>query len=342
MSTKHPSCFIIAEAGVNHNGSLSLAKKLVDAAADAKADAIKFQTFRAETLVTRSVEKVDYQKRNLPGDKDQYRMLKELELSFEEFAELKDYCDQKNILFLSTPFDEKSAKFLVKDLEMEYIKIPSGEVTNLPFLKQLAAFHKPLILSTGMSDLEEVERAVQFICRINKKLTLLHCTTSYPCPYDQVNLRAMQTLQETFNLPVGYSDHTMGMEVSLAALAMGASVIEKHFTLDRNMKGPDHGCSLEPNELKQLVSSVRNIEQSLGSVEKKPTPSEEVLKVKIRKSLVFIRNLPEGSVLTENDFVAKRAGAGIPPYELPKLVGKKLNISKKIDESITWKDVLGE
>lgn len=333
--------YIIAEAGVNHDGSLNKAKELVDVAVEAEADAVKFQTFKADRLVTASAERADYQKKNIGGKENQYEMLKKLELSFEDFAEIKKYCDRKGIQFLSTPFDEESVKFLVEDLKMERIKIPSGEVVNLPYLRYATSFQRPMILSTGMSDLNEVGRAVEAIREVSPSvsLTLLHCTSNYPCLFAEVNLKAMQTLRNRFGVPVGYSDHTMGIEVAVAAVALGAVVIEKHFTLSRNLPGPDHRCSLEPDELKQMVISVRNVEKALGDGEKQPTLSEIKIKQHIRKSLVLTKDMSAGSVISRQDLTSKRSGVGISPNEIEKLIGLKLRINKKVDETIDWKDV---
>lgn len=332
--------FVIAEAGVNHNGSLETAKRLVDAAVEAKADAVKFQTFRAESLVCRDAPKAEYPKRD--GEvESQYEMLKSLELSLEAFRALKCYCDESGILFLSTPFDERSAEFLVRDLGMERVKIGSGEITNLPFLEFVAGLGRPVILSTGMSFLEEVRQAVETMRGVSPeiRLTLLHCTTSYPCPFEEVNLNAMRTLRETFRVPVGYSDHTLGIEIAVAAAALGAEVIEKHFTLDRRMGGPDHAASLEPDKLRQMVLSIRNVERSMGDGRKEPTSSEEKNKVVVRKSLVSARGLKRGSLLREGDIVIKRPAGGIPPSELQKVIGRTLRVDKGVDELLTWQDV---
>lgn len=336
--------FIIAEAGVNHNGSLDLAKKLVDIAVVAGADAVKFQTFKAEHLVTKGLDRADYQKTNLGGGETQFEMLKRLELSQNDFASLKEYCDRQKILFLSTPFDQESALFLVREIGMTHVKIPSGELTNLPFLRFLASLEKPLILSTGMADLQEVRVAVRTLRQISEKiaLTLLHCTTSYPCPEEEVNLQAMQTLRETFSAPVGYSDHTLGWEIPVAAVALGASVIEKHFTLDRQMKGPDHQASLEPEELKSMIKSIRKIEIALGSAEKRPTASELRIREFGRRSLVTSKPLLAGSALQEIDLVARRAGVGISPAERDRLIGRRLKVDKAEGEVIRWEDLREE
>lgn len=334
------SVFIIAEAGVNHNGRVETAKRLVDVAVEAGADAVKFQTFRAERLASRNTPKAEYQAKG-SHEESQVEMLKKLELSFEAFRSLKNYCDSKKTTFLSTPFDEESAGFLVHELNMEVIKIGSGEVTNLPFLKVVATLNRPIILSTGMSFLHEVEEAVRTIQEVspNTSLTLLHCTTSYPCSFGEVNLKAMQTLKEHFRLPVGYSDHTPGIEVAIAASALGATVIEKHFTLDRNLEGPDHAASLEPAEFKQMVRAIRNIESSLGSGWKEPTASEKKNRPVARRSLVLTKTLKKGSIIREGDVTIKRPGSGIPPGEFQKVIGLKLKVDKQEDEVLTWQDI---
>jgi N-acetylneuraminate synthase/N,N'-diacetyllegionaminate synthase len=332
---------VIAEAGVNHNGLLANALRLVDVASEAGADAVKFQTFKAESLVTSDAETPDYQKKVPGGGERQWEILKALELSFEDFARLKDYCDKRGIEFLSSPFDAESARFLVEDLGVGRLKIPSGEIVNLPFLAYLAAFGRPMILSTGMSDLAEVERAVGVIrsAAPTAPLTLLHCTTNYPCPFEDVNLTAMVTLKERFGLPVGYSDHTMGIEVAVAAVALGAEVVEKHFTLDRNLPGPDQRCSLEPEELAQMVRSIRNIERALGDGEKKPTAAELQIRERVRRSLVLTRPVAAGATLAPADLIAKRPGGGIPPADLDRVLGRRLRADKGADELLQWADL---
>ena len=341
----HNRVFIIAEAGVNHNGDLSLAFKLVDKAVEAMIDAVKFQTFKAENLVSKNAERAEYQKKNMPECKEnQFEMLKRLELSFADFRRLKGYCDQKEIMFLSTPFDYESVDFLTNLVPI--FKISSGDITNLPFLEYIAKKDKPIILSTGMSTLQEVKQAVKTIQKNQKHpqnfdyspLTILHCTTNYPCPYEEVNLRAMQTLRDTFHIPVGYSDHTLGIEVSIAAAALGATVIEKHFTLDKKMKGPDHRASIEPQELKAMVKAVRNIEESLGNGIKRPTKKEFEIMCTIRKGLVAARDLKENEIIQRDMFTIKRPVYGIQPFELKKVIGLRLKRDKKEDESLSWED----
>lgn len=324
--------FIIAEAGVNHNGSLDLAKKLVDKALEAGVDCIKFQTFKSENLVSMSAQMAEYQKENLGKDESQYKMLKELEISFEEFKELKKYCEEKNIMFLSTPFDLESCDFL-NDLDMKIFKIPSGEITNLPYLRKINSFGKKVILSTGMANLNEIQDALNVLKDCD--VSLLHCTTEYPCPYDNVNLNAIDTLKKEFKLEVGYSDHTQGIEVPIAAVAKGATIIEKHFTLDRNMEGPDHKASLEPNELKQMVTSIRNIEKAFGNGVKEPQESEKKNIEIARKSIVAKINIKKGEIFTENNLTTKRPGSGISPMKWDCIIGKTATKDYQEDELIS-------
>ncbi|MBU0532279.1 N-acetylneuraminate synthase [Candidatus Micrarchaeota archaeon] len=322
MGTNYP-CFIIAEAGVNHNGSVELAKKLIDAAVDAKADAIKFQTFKAEELATEHVEKADYQKSSTEKNESQLEMLKKLELSEEEFKELYDYCQKKGIIFLSTPFDYQSADLLERLGILTY-KISSGDLNNYPFLSYVAKKGKPIILSTGMSTIDEISRAIQSIHNTGKNdVILLQCTSSYPAPFDEINLRVMDTLRKKFSIPVGFSDHTVGIEVPLAAVALGASVIEKHFTLDRSMDGPDHKASIEPKELKLLIRSVRNVEAALGSSDKKPMLSEKDLRIIARKKIVAVKDIKKGEILSFESLSFKRSSIGLDPSSANSLIGKK-------------------
>ncbi|MBC3888242.1 N-acetylneuraminate synthase [Acetobacterium paludosum] len=324
------SVLIIAEAGVNHNGSLENAKKLVDQAKKCGADCIKFQTFKSDNLVSKDAAKADYQKKNTKSNETQLEMLRKLELSFDDFVELSEYCKQKKILFVSTAFDFDSIDFL-NGLVMEFWKIPSGEITNLPYLIKIAKTHKPIILSTGMSTLEEVEQAVD-ILRSNNcgDITLLHCTTEYPAPYEVVNLKAMETLRQKFNIPVGYSDHTKGIEIAIAAVAIGATVIEKHFTLDRNMKGPDHQASLEPHELKAMVEAIHNVEVAMGNGVKKPAESEIKNRSIARKSIIANQSIKKGDIFTEKNLTVKRPGDGISPMKWFEVLGK--NAVKDFEE----------
>jgi len=330
--------FIIAEAGVNHNGDIRLAHKLVDAAKEAGADAVKFQTFKAENVVSKLADKAEYQKETTNSKESQYEMIKKLELSFEDFVKIKDYCDKKDIIFLSTPFDYESVGFLESLVPL--YKIGSGEITNLPFLEYVAKKGKPMILSTGMSTLGEVEEAVKTIINVTSSLplTLLHCVSNYPAKYEDVNLKAMLTLKEVFELPVGYSDHTLGIEIAIAAVALGAKVIEKHFTLDRGLPGPDHKASLEPDELKKMVKAIRNVEKALGSGIKKPAQSElKVMKV-ARRSLVAARDIRAGEVIKESDILIKRPGTGILPKFKEIIIGMRLTRDVKKDNPFDWED----
>ncbi|OGV55667.1 MAG: N-acetylneuraminate synthase [Lentisphaerae bacterium GWF2_44_16] len=336
--------FIIAEAGVNHNGDIKQACKLIDAAAEAGADAVKFQTFKSEKLVSKSALKARYQTENTADNDDsQLEMIKKLELRYEDFTQLKSYCDMIGIRFMTTPDESESADFIY-DL-VDVYKIGSGELTNIPYLKHIAAKGKPIILSTGMSFLGEVEAAVNAILQtlpeINSSfppLTLMHCTTDYPADYEDVNLKAMLTMKNAFNLPVGYSDHTMGIEISIAAAALGATVIEKHFTLDKNMEGPDHKASLEPKRLKAMVTAIRNVEKAFsGDALKKPTPNEMDMRLLIRKSLIADRFLKAGTRLAPDMFSIKRPGNGVQPSDLDKISGMTLLKDLPEDEMLTWK-----
>ncbi|MBI3332856.1 MAG: N-acetylneuraminate synthase [Candidatus Omnitrophica bacterium] len=318
----HP-CFIIAEAGVNHNGDLGVARRLVDAAVQAGADAVKFQSFRADRLATAAAPKARYQLETTRRKESQQEMLRRLELSEEDHRGLLADCRSKGILFLSSPFDEESAEFLAR-LPVAAFKIPSGEITNLPFLKQVAGYGRPMILSTGMSDLKEVKTAVETIRAVTDgNLLLLHCVSAYPASASDANLRAMETMRRAFGVPVGYSDHTEGISVALAAAALGACVIEKHFTLDRGLPGPDHRASLEPEELAALVRSIRDVEAALGEGGKAPRPCEMETAAVARKSLVAARDIQAGSRLTEESVAAKRPGTGLPPFMRDRVIGRR-------------------
>lgn len=323
---KKDSVFIIAEAGVNHNGSIKLAYELIDKAVEAKVDAVKFQTFIAEKLVSKFAEKAEYQKENTQNEESQLEMIKKLELKFEDFKKLNDYCNKKNIMFLSTAFDSESIEFL-QSLDMPIFKIPSGEITNLPYLIEIAKTGKKIIISTGMSTLEEIEFAINVVKKYGaKEISVLHCNTEYPTPMKDVNLRAMLTLKEKFDVEIGYSDHTLGTEVPVAAVALGAKVIEKHFTLDNSMEGPDHKASLNPEGLKEMVSQIRNIEMALGSKDKKPSESE-LKNINIaRKSIVAKRPIKSGEIFTEDNLAVKRPGGGISPVKWFETIG---NVAKK-------------
>ncbi|HPU64027.1 MAG TPA: N-acetylneuraminate synthase [Mobilitalea sp.] len=326
--------YIIAEAGVNHNGQVYLAKKMIEEAAKAGADAVKFQTFRAESLVSAKAPKARYQIEATNKDESQLMMLKKLELSYDDFYELADYARKLKIDFLSTPFDLESIEFL-QSLNMPYWKIPSGEITNLPYLEKIAATGKPVIISTGMSTMREIEEAMDIFKDYDRNMiTLLHCNTQYPTPYEDVNLPAMMTIKNRFGVRVGYSDHTPGIEIPVAAVAMGAAVIEKHFTLDRNMEGPDHKASLEPDELKAMVQCIRNVEKALGSAEKKPSPSEMGNITVARKSIVAKRDILKGEVFTEDNITTKRPGDGLSPMRWHEVLGQKAKRDFKADEKI--------
>lgn len=319
----HP-CFIVAEAGVNHNGDLDLARRLVDVAAEAGADAIKFQTFCADRLVSRDAPKAEYQKRTTDAAESQYEMLRRLELSEEAHRELIDRCREKGLLFMSTPFDETAADLLER-LEVPIYKTPSGEITNLPYLAHVAGKGRPMIVSTGMSSLGEVEQAVEAIERAgNSQFVLLHCVSNYPADPADVNLRCMNTLAAAFGTLVGYSDHTVGPEAAMAAVALGARVVEKHFTLDRTLPGPDHRASVEPAELAQLVRGIRTVEACLGRARKSAVASERDTAAVARKSLVAAADIPAGTRLRADLIEAKRPGTGLPPSMRPYLLGRRV------------------
>jgi N,N'-diacetyllegionaminate synthase len=327
---------IIAEAGVNHNGDLGLAKQLVDAAADSGADLVKFQTFNADRLVTRTSKKADYQRQTTDGNESQYEMLRQLELTEVMHHELISHCASRSIGFFSTGFDIESVDLLVS-LGQNQFKIPSGEITNLPYLRHIGRLGKAVILSTGMSTLGEIEEAIDALEHagtLRSNLTVLHCTTEYPTSMNEVNLRAMQSIHAAFGLAVGYSDHTPGIEVAIAAVAMGATVIEKHFTLDRNLPGPDHKASLEPEELKAMVAAIRNIEIALGDGIKRLTPSEARNKPIARKSLVATRPIKTGELFNAKNTMAKRPGTGISPMRWDEIMGRPASRDFAQDELI--------
>ena len=328
--------YIIAEAGVNHNGQLDLALKLCDAAKEAGVDCVKFQTWQTEKIVTRKAEKATYQSENTnDAEESQFDMLKKLELSYADFRLVQEHCNKIGIDFLSTPDEEYSLAFLMNELHLPLIKIGSGEVTNIPYLRQMASYHKPIILSTGMATLAQVAMAYDTLIAAGAPMvSLLHCTTNYPCPKNEVNLRAMQTMKEAFKCTVGYSDHTMGTEIPIAAVAMGAEIIEKHFTLDRSMDGPDHKASLEPHELKYMVDCIRNIEVALGDGIKRPNPSEVEISKVVLKSIVAKVPINKGETLTANNMTIKRAGSGIPAAHWDMIVGTKALHDYDIDEPI--------
>ena len=330
------SVFIIAEAGVNHNGSIGNAYRLIDVAVESGANAVKFQTFRAESLVSKSAKKADYQKQTTNELESQFEMIKKLELDVDAHKKLIKYCNEKGIMFLSTPFDHDSIN-LLNELDLKIFKIPSGEITNLPYLRHIGSLAKQVILSTGMSTLQEVGDALTILVDAGTKkenITVLHANTMYPTPMEDVNLNAMQTMRQEFNVAVGYSDHTLGIEVDIAAVTMGASIIEKHFTLDKTMKGPDHKASLEPEELKAMVRAIRNIEKALGSNEKILSPSEEVNINIVRKSIVANQNIKKGDLLTDKNIAAKRPGGGISPMRWDEIIGTVASKDYNTDELI--------
>lgn len=326
--------YVIAEAGVNHNGNIEIAKEMVDRAVEAGADAVKFQTFKADKLVCKKAEKAAYQKAGTAAEESQYEMLKKLELSERMHMDLMEYCDKKRIRFLSTPFDTDSLRLLV-ELGIPIIKIPSGEITNLPYLKAVARTGKEVLLSTGMSSLAEVREAVWLLKKNGtRKITVLHCNTQYPTPMEDVNLNAMLTIRNELHVPVGYSDHSEGIEVAIAAAALGAEVIEKHFTLDRGMEGPDHKASMEPSGLKQMIKCIRNIEKALGSSEKKAGASERENLAVVRKSIVAAKNIHSGEVFSEDNLTVKRPGTGISPMNWYEVIGKRAEKDYMADEII--------
>lgn len=352
--------YIIAEAGVNHNGSLEMAKQLVDAAKQSEADAVKFQTFKAEDLVTKQAKQADYQINNLREETSQFQMLKNLELTYNEFKELSRYCNEQHIEFLSTPFDHESVDFLLNELKMERVKIPSGELTNTPFIHYIATKRKPIILSTGMATIEDIHTALSFIAfglayperqvdekevaayygtdgakvLLNEFVTVLHCTTEYPAPFETVNLKAISAMRKEFHVPIGLSDHSTGISVPVAAAALEAVIIEKHFTIDRNLEGPDHLASLEPNELTEMIRTVREVELSLGTGEKSPTAAELKNRLAARKSIVARKNIMAGELLTEHHLAVKRPGTGMAPIHYWTLLGKNASKDYEKDEPL--------
>jgi N,N'-diacetyllegionaminate synthase len=327
-------CFIIAEAGVNHNGKIKLANKLIDGAKDARADAIKFQTFKAEHVVTSGAEKADYQKQTTSGEESQFEMIKKLELAKRDFRGLSAYAHKKGIVFLSSPFDRESVD-LLDELDVPAFKIPSGEITNFPLLRHIARKKKPIILSTGMSTLREIEEALAVIhSEATEEIVLLHCVTTYPVRVEDVNLRAMGTLRNAFNLPVGLSDHTLGVAIPIAAVALGACVIEKHFTLDKSLPGPDHQASLEPHELTQMVKAIRDVEKAMGDGNKTPTEEEKQIQKVARRSIVAGVDIPQGTIITEQMLATKRPGTGLEPRHIDMVIGRKTRKSIKANELV--------
>lgn len=330
------SVYIIAEAGVNHNGDINLAYRLCDEAKKAGVDAVKFQTWKTENIVTKAAPLATYQENNITSKNDsQFEMLKKLELSYNEFVKIKEYCENIGIKFLSTPDEEESLEFL-SGLNLDFLKIGSGEVTNIPYLRQIGKKRQPVVLSTGMSNLSDVERAYNELLTAGAtSITLLHCTSNYPCPMDEVNLSAMQTLKAAFKCEVGYSDHTLGIEVPIAAVAMGAIMIEKHFTLDKTMEGPDHKASLDAQELAEMVKAIRNIELAMGDGVKKPNKSEQEISKVVLKSIVSKGTITKGEVFNEQNITVKRTSNGIPASLWDMVVGKKAPKDFEADDVIS-------
>jgi len=334
---------IIAEAGVNHNGDITIAKKLIDAAVTAGVDYVKFQTFKADNLVSKDAKKADYQTVNInDGDDSQYKMLKNLELSHENHLELMSYCMQRNINFFSTAFDVEGVKYL-NELGLSFFKIPSGEITNYPYLREIALIGKPVIMSTGMCSEFDIKQALDVLIKFGlekNKISILHCNTEYPTPMKDVNLKAMLNIKKIFGVEIGYSDHTLGIEVPIAAVAMGAKIIEKHFTLDRSMPGPDHLASLEPDELKAMVNSIRNIELAMeGTGEKKPSESETKNIAIARKSIHVNKKLTKGNIIAEDDIISLRPGHGISPMEWENVIGKRILVDKNEFDILLASDI---
>ncbi|HEY0031074.1 MAG TPA: N-acetylneuraminate synthase [Bacteroidia bacterium] len=333
---------IIAEAGVNHNGNMKMAKQLIDAAAAAGVDYVKFQTFKTEQLVSAIAKKAEYQVENTKGEASdsQFQMLKKLELSLDQHHDLIAYCQLKNIRFLSTAFDLDSID-LLNSLGIDLFKIPSGEITNLPYLRKIGGFNKQVIISTGMCVMSEISEAIHELVKAGtakEKISVLHCTTDYPTAMQDVNLKAMLSIGQQLNVPVGYSDHTLGIEVPVAAVALGATIIEKHFTLDKALPGPDHKASLEPEELKAMVSAIRNIEKALGTGDKQPTEAENKNMLVARKSIHLSHSLSKGSVIMEKDLSMKRPGDGISPMLLEQVIGKKITADLPAEHKLMWED----
>ncbi|WP_280174036.1 N-acetylneuraminate synthase [Gracilibacillus kekensis] len=329
--------YIIAEVGVNHNGDMNIAKKMIDVAVESGADAVKFQTFKAKSLVSSSANLAEYQKKNMGEHESQYNMLKKLELTEQDFIILKEYCEDKGIEFLSTPFDIDSALFLER-IGVHAFKVGSGDLTNHPFLKGLANLNIPIILSSGMANLGEIEEALNILK--DSEVLLLHCTSDYPAPYEDVNLKVINTMKHSFGNIVGYSDHTDGSEISIGAVALGAKLIEKHFTLDRNMEGPDHKASITPKEFKEMVNSIRNLEKALGDGIKRCMPSEADTKEVARKSIVAKSAITKGTILNEDILTVKRPGNGIEPKFFELIQGKEIKKDVQADQVIKWDDIL--
>ena len=331
--------YIIAEAGVNHNGSIEIAKKLVQVAKDSGADAIKFQTFLEGECTGKFAVMVDYMEEAYQEEKERYEVTQELVLPFEGFVQIKQFADEIGITFISTPDGTESLNFIADELKVPMIKVASTEVTNLKFLEEIARKEVPVILSTGLSNMEEVKKAVEAIRKHNDQIYVLHCLSEYPAPIDEVNLNAIVTMRNELGIPIGFSDHTKGDEASIAAVALGAEIIEKHFTLDRKMDGPDHKASIEPHELKEFIRKLRNTSMALGDGIKKAQPSELKNLEGIRRSVVAKRELKAGTTLSKEDITCKRPATGIHPYEIDNIIGKSLNRNLQMDEPIKWEDL---
>jgi N,N'-diacetyllegionaminate synthase len=335
MTISKPT-LIIAEAGVNHNGSLDMAKQLIEVAAGSGADYVKFQTFKSETLTTKTAKKAEYQNKTTDLNQSQFDMIKKLELDLDAHETLSHHCEVKGIKFLSSPFDHDSIDLLVS-MNIPLFKVPSGEITNLPYLRYIGSFGKPIIMSSGMSTLKDIEAALQVLENAGAdraNITILHCNTEYPTPFSDVNLQAMQTIKNEFKVSVGYSDHTTGIEIPIAAVALGAEVIEKHFTLDHELPGPDHKASITPDELTSMVAAIRNVEISLGSGLKKPSPSEVKNIPVARKSIVAAIPIRSGDIFSESNITTKRPGTGISPMKWDSIIGKKADHDYERDELI--------
>ena len=331
-------CFIIAEAGINHNGDIEIAKKMIDAAKNAGADAVKFQTFKAENVASKYAEIAEYQREDMRHGEKQLDMIKKFELNYEDFKILKDYCDVKEIMFLSTPHSLDAIDFLESLIPI--YKIGSGDLTNIPFLRKIAGKRKPIILSTGMANLGEIEEAIWAVEEEgNRDILLLHCISNYPTKIEDVNLRVIQTLNEAFKFPVGLSDHTLSTVIPAVAVALGACIIEKHFTLDKAMEGPDHKSSLEPEELKEMIKNIKEVEKALGNGIKKPTKEEEKIKKIVRKSIVAKVDIPKGSTIEEKMIEIKRPGNGISPKHIDKIIGSRVRVDIHKDEIIKWDEI---
>lgn len=338
IGQNHP-CFLIAEAGVNHNGDVDIAKKLIDAAVESGANAVKFQTFVVDEGTPKDLKKVNYQKQGDAYEETMYKMLKDLEFGFSEFSILKDYCDNKGIIFLSTASDFKSLE-IINELDVIAYKVGSADITNIPLIRKIASKNRPIILSTGMSEMDEITEAIDSITNEgNEKIILLQCTSNYPTNYTNVNLKVLVSFQHQFNFPIGFSDHTIGDEISIAAVTLGANIIEKHLTLDNEMEGPDHAASMEPEDFARMVKSIRNVEAAFGTEEKQVLSSEKQVRTLMRRSILAYQNLAPGTILTENNIKIMKSSGGLHPRYLDTLIGKKIIRKKKRFDFISLEDV---